>query len=140
VLTFYRKAPFDIEAEYADPNMLPGSINPWVGRLTVKDVGPSPTGDYSTVRVKARLNLHGVLSFEGVYTEDIEEKEEMQVDGESSEPPKKKKVVKKSPVAHVVGYGGLDSSVVERYREKELTMYSSDKLVQDTEVCYMHSF
>ncbi|KAI0000483.1 heat shock protein [Russula vinacea] len=125
VLTFYRSAPFDIEAVYADPSALPGTINPWVGRLTVKDVGQSPTGDYSTVRVKARLNLHGVLSFEA--------KEEMQVDGESSEPPKKKKVVKKNPVAYVAGYGGLDSSVVDRYREKELTMYASDKLVQDTE-------
>jgi heat shock protein 4 len=134
VLTFYRKASFDIEAVYADPSGLPGSINPWVGHLTVKDVGPSPTGDYSTVRVKARLNLHGVLSFEAVYTEEVEEKEEMQVDGESTEPPKKKKVIKKNPAAHVAGYGGLDSSVVEIYREKELTMYSNDKLVQDTEV------
>ncbi|KAI0001358.1 heat shock protein [Russula compacta] len=133
VLTFYRKAPFDIEAVYADPSALPGSINPWVGRLTVKDVGPLPTGDYSTVRVKARLNLHGILSFEAVYTEEVEEKEEMQVDGESSEPPKKKKVVKKNPVAYVVGYGGFDPSIVDKYREKELTMYSNDKLVQDTE-------
>ncbi|KAH9978893.1 heat shock protein 70 [Lactifluus volemus] len=128
VLTFYRKAPFEIEAVYADPPALPGTINPWVGHLTVKDVGPSSTGDYSTVRVKARLNLHGVLSFES--------KEEMQVDGESSEPPKKKKVVKKNPVAYVTGYGGLDTSVVEKYREKELTMYANDKLVQDTEYIY----
>ena len=134
VLTFYRKAPFDIEAVYAEPSSLPGSINPWVGRLTVKDVKPSPTGDYTTVRVKARLNLHGILSFEAVYTEEVEEKEEMQVDGESSEPPKKKKVVKKNPIAYVAGYGGLDSSVVDKYREKELAMYSNDKLVQDTEV------
>jgi hypothetical protein len=34
----------------------------------------------------------------------------MQVDGESSEPPKKKKVVKKNPVAYVPGYGVLDLS------------------------------
>ena len=138
VLTFYRKAPFDVEAAYADPSGLPGSFNPWVGRLTAKDVGPSSTGDYSTVRVKARLNLHGILSFEGVYTEEIEEKEEMQVDGETSEPPKKKRVVKKNPVAYVPGYGGVDPSVVEKYREKELTMYSADKLVQDTEVRGLH--
>jgi len=77
--------------------------------------------------------LHGVLSFESVYTEEVEEKEEMQVDGESSEPPKKKKVVKKNPVAYVAGYGGLDSSVIDKYREKELAMYANDKLVQDTE-------
>ncbi len=50
VLTFYRKAPFDIEAVYADPNAFLGSINSWVGHLAVKDVGPSPIGDYSTVR------------------------------------------------------------------------------------------
>ena len=40
VLTFYRKAPFDIEAVYADPNAFLGSINSWVGHLAVKDVGP----------------------------------------------------------------------------------------------------
>ena len=139
VLTFYRKAPFDIEAVYAEPATLPGSVNPWVGHLAVKDVGPSATGDYSTVRVKARLNLHGILSFEAVYTEEVEEKEEMQVDGESSEPPKKKKVVKKNPVAYVAGYGGLDSSMVDKYKEKELAMYANDKLVQDTEVRCLHS-
>jgi heat shock protein 4 len=60
VLTFYRKAPFEIEVVYAEPSGLPGSINPWIGRLSVKDVGPTPAGDYSTVRVKTRLNLHGV--------------------------------------------------------------------------------
>ncbi|KAF8271318.1 heat shock protein 70 family [Lactarius quietus] len=133
VLTFYRKAPFDIEVVYAEPKALPGSINPWIGHLMVKEVGPTPTGDYSTVRVKARLNLHGIVSFEAVYTEEIEEKEEMQVEGESTEPPKKKKVVKKNPVAYVASYGGLDSSMVDRYKEKELAMYANDKLVQDTE-------
>jgi hypothetical protein len=45
----------------------------------------------------------GVLCLEAVYTEEVEEKEEMQVDGESSEPPKKKKGVKKNPVACVPG-------------------------------------
>ncbi|KAI0266665.1 heat shock protein [Gloeopeniophorella convolvens] len=133
VLTFYRKAPFEIEAVYAEPAGLPGTINPWVGRLTVKDVGPSPSGDFTTVRVKVRLNLHGILSFESVYTEEVEEKEEMQVDGEGSEAPKKKKVVKKNPLAYIAGYGGVDSSIVEKYKESELTMYSNDKLVQDTE-------
>ena len=85
------------------------------------------------VRVKARLNLHGVLSFEAVYTEKVEERD-MQIDGESSEAPNKKKVVKKNPVAYVPGYGGLDSSVVEKYREKELAMHTNDQLVQDPEV------
>ena len=82
VLTFYRKAPFDIEAVYADPSALPGSINSWVGHLAVKDVRASPTGGCPTFRIKARLDLRGVLSFEAVYTEEVEEKEEMQVDGE----------------------------------------------------------
>ncbi len=110
VLTFYRKAPFDIEAVYADPSALPGSINSWVGHLAVKDVRASPTGDCSTVRVKARLNLHGVLSLEAVYTEEVEEKEEMQVDGESSEPPKKKKCCQEESRC-LCPWIGLDLSV-----------------------------
>jgi len=85
------------------------------------------------VRVKARLNLHGVPSFEAVYTEKVAERD-MQIDGESSEAPNKKKVVEKNPVTYVPGYGGLDSSVVEKYREKELAMHTNDQLVQDTEV------
>ncbi|KAH9915063.1 heat shock protein 70 [Epithele typhae] len=135
ILTFYRKDGFDIEAGYADPTTLPGGINPWIARFTAKDVEPLPSGDYAVVKVKTRLNANGVLSFEGAYTEEIEEREEaaMQVDGAEAEPPKKKKVAKKKEVAFVWSHTGLDSTKIAEFKELEAQMHAGDKLVQDTE-------
>lgn len=130
VLTFYRNGPFDLQAEYAEPEKLPGGINPWIARFTAKEVPPNPSGDLTVVKVKTRLNLHGVVSFEQAYVEEIEEKEDMAVDGEE---PKKKKVVRKHEIPFVWHSGSLDSSVLEQYRQQEAEMHAADKLVADTE-------
>ena len=138
VLTFYRKDAFDIEARYAEPAALPGGINPWVARFTAKGVEPAPNGDYAVVKVRTRLNVHGVLSFEQAYTEEVEEREEapMQVDGAEGEPapPKKKRVVKKKDVPFVWGSTSLEPSVLNQFKELEAQMHAADKLVMDTEV------
>ena len=136
VLTFYRNKPFEIQASYAEPSSLPGGINPWIAQFTAKSVGPDAKGDLSCIKVKTRLNLHGLLSFEAAYTEEIEEREEtpMTVDGEPEAPPKKKKVVKKTDVPFVWGSMALDKSIVEVFREQEAEMHAADKLVVDTEV------
>ena len=73
ILTFYRKAPFDLEARYAKPELLPGKIKPWIGRFSVKDVKADDKGDFMVCKLKARLNLHGVLNVEqGYHVEDVE--------------------------------------------------------------------
>ncbi|KZT63729.1 heat shock protein 70 [Daedalea quercina L-15889] len=131
-LTFYRKQPFDIEATYADPAALPGGINPWIARFTAKDVGPNEKGDHSTVRVRTRLNLHGVLSFDQTYLEVEVEEEPMQVDGEAEPQPKKKKI-KKLDIPFVWGSTSLDPSILEKLKEQEAEMHAADKLVLDTE-------
>jgi heat shock 70kDa protein 4 len=159
ILTFYRKQPFDIEAHYAEPDNIPTGINPWIGRFSIKDVGPTETGDLSIIKVKARLNVHGVLAVENAYVaEEIikEEKEEppkpeqpMEVDSKSEEsqsaqqptqpkPPspvtkKVKKLVKKCDLPLVSGTGGLDKSIISQFREFEGQMIATDKLVADTE-------
>lgn len=143
VLSFYRKEPFSIQATYANPDLLPGSINPWISNFTAKDVAPQPNGDASVVKVKTRLNLHGIMSFEAAYTEEVEEKEEpapMEVDppadGEAAPPPappKKKRVVRKKDVPFVATNTSLSKEVLESLREKESEMYAADKLVTDTE-------
>lgn len=136
VLTFYRKDTFDLEARYAEPEQLPGGINPWIARFTAKDVPPPQEGegDLSVVKVKTRLSIHGVMSFEQAYVEVIEEKEDtaMAVDGE--EPPKKKRVTRKKDVPFVWASTSLDPSVIEQYRQVEAEMHAADKLVVDTEV------
>lgn len=76
ILTFYRKQPFDLEAKYAKPDMLPGKMNPWIGRFSVKGVKANGEDDFMICKLKARLNLHGVLNVEsGYYVEDIEVEE-----------------------------------------------------------------
>ena len=138
VLSFYRKESFDIEAAYSDPSQLPGGVSPWLGKFTAKEIPADAKGDTPLVKLKTRLNLHGILSFEAAYVEEIEEREDttMEVDGaEGAAPPKKKKYTKKKDVPFVVGHSSLDKSIVEQYRELEAEMHASDKLVTDTVVC-----
>jgi heat shock protein 4 len=137
VLTFYRKGPFDIEASYAEPQGLPGRINPWVARFGAKSVPADPSGDLSCVKLKTRLNLHGIMSFESAYVEEVEEKEDqeaMEVDGNAppADAPKKKRV-KKLEVPFTSFGSSLDASVIDKFREQEAQMHAADKLVQDTE-------
>lgn len=83
ILTFYRKHPFDLEAKYAKPELLPGKTNPWIGRFSVKGVKEDPKGDFMICKLKARLNIHGVLNVEsGYYVEETEVEEPI------PEPPK----------------------------------------------------
>lgn len=83
ILTFYRKHPFDLEAKYAKPDQLPGKTNPWIGRFSVKGVKEDAKGDFMICKLKARLNIHGVLNVEsGYYVEETEVEEPI------PEPPK----------------------------------------------------
>ncbi|KAJ3506317.1 hypothetical protein NLJ89_g6934 [Agrocybe chaxingu] len=138
VLSFYRKEPFTIEARYAEPALLPGGINPWIGNFTAKDVSPAPNGDTVCVKLRTKLNIHGIVSFESAYVEEYEEKEEpapMDVDTPEGTPapqPKKRRVIKKE-VPFVATNSSLEKDVVESYREEESLMHAADKLVMDTE-------
>ena len=150
VLSFYRKEPFNIEAVYAQPDQLPGGVNPWLGTFTAKEVPPTPKGDTTCVKLRTRLNLHGIMSFESAYVEEVEEREEaapapMDVDGaaDSAAPPApapKKRVVKKKEIRIVATNSSLDKSIVESYRELESQMHAADKLVIDTEVSTLFLF
>ncbi|KAF7369015.1 Heat shock protein [Mycena venus] len=139
VLSFYRRETFDLEAMYAEPAGLPGGINPWVGRFTVKEVPADPKGDSTCVRVKTRVNLHGIMSFEAAYVEEVEEKDEpapMDVDPAAdgaAPPPPKKKRVKKKDVPFIASTSSMDKAAVEALREQENAMHAADKLVMDTE-------
>ncbi|KAK3324229.1 heat shock protein 70 family [Cercophora scortea] len=93
ILTFYRKQSFDLEARYTEPENLPGKIPAFIGRFSVKGVkatgGPE---DFMICKLKARVNIHGVLNVEsGYYVEDQEVEEEIKEDetkesGEKKDP------------------------------------------------------
>ncbi|KAI1142094.1 heat shock protein Hsp88 [Hypoxylon sp. FL0543] len=154
ILTFYRKQPFDLEARYAKPEELPGKISPFIGRFSVKGVKPDPKTEFMICKLKARVNIHGVLNVEsGYYVEDqeVEEevKDEKQGEGEKKDPdamdtddkkegdkPKTRKVkkqVRKGDLPIVAGTTSLDVNVKNALTEKEAAMLMEDKLVADTE-------
>ncbi len=151
ILTFYRKQPFDLEARYAKPELLPGKTNPWIGRFSVKGVKADEKDDFMVCKLKARLNLHGILNLEsGYYVEDVEVEEaepEPKKDGDamdtdqangSAEQPKPKmrkvkKQVRKGELSLVAGTSSLDESSKSQAAEAENSMFMEDKLVTDTE-------
>lgn len=143
ILTFYRKEPFSLQAHYAQPELLPKGINPFLGQFTVKGVKPTASGDHSIVKVKTRLNLHSILNFEGAYlVEEVEKEEEIpdpnaMQEGAEGEAPKTikqkvKKLQRKDDLPVVSGMGAKDASIVAQLKEAEGQMYSNDKLVTDT--------
>lgn len=147
ILTFYRKQPFDLEARYAKPEELPGKTNPWIGRFSVKGVKADGAEDFMICKLKARVNIHGVLNVEtGYYVEDQEVEEEVKegAEGEEKSPdamdtdgPKKtrkvKKQVRKGDLPISAGTASLDDATKSSLSEKENAMVMEDKLVADTD-------
>uniref|UniRef100_A0A8C2G2G1 Heat shock protein 4a n=1 Tax=Cyprinus carpio TaxID=7962 RepID=A0A8C2G2G1_CYPCA len=64
VLTFYRREPFSLEAYYSNPKELPYP-DPTIGQFNILKVVPQPSGESSKVKVKVRVNVHGVFSVSG---------------------------------------------------------------------------
>ncbi|KAI1272564.1 heat shock protein Hsp88 [Xylaria sp. FL0933] len=154
ILTFYRKQPFDLEARYSEPKDLPGKISPFIGRFSVKGVKADPKTEFMICKLKARVNIHGILNVEsGYYVEDQEVEEEVKEDkkddGEKKDAdametdekkeegkPKTRKVkkqVRKGDLPIVAGTTSLDANTKAALFEKEAAMIMEDKLVADTE-------
>ncbi|UKZ73491.1 Heat shock protein hsp88 [Trichoderma virens FT-333] len=148
ILTFYRKQPFDLEARYANSEELPGKTNPWIGRFSVKGVKADGKEDFMICKLKARVNIHGVLNVEnGYYVEDQEVEEEVKdddkkeddkkdadaMDTDTTKTRKVKKQVRKGDLPIASGTSSLDASAKTALTEKESAMVMEDKLVADTE-------
>lgn len=118
ILTFYRKQPFDLEARYVKPQELPGKINPWIGRFSVKGVkAASGPDDFMICKLKARVNIHGVLNVEsGYYVEDQEVEEPI-----PEEEAKKADGDKKDPDVSDLTSIGLDDSAILSSKRKPST-------------------
>lgn len=72
LLTFYRSSTFSIDAFYADSSELPPNMNPRIATFTVGPFTPT-VSEKAKIKVKIRLNLHGVVSLEAATM--IEEEE-----------------------------------------------------------------
>ncbi|KAH8586846.1 putative heat shock protein Hsp88 [Bisporella sp. PMI_857] len=149
ILTFYRKENFDLEAKYVKPELLPGKTNPWIGKFSVKGVKPDSKDDFMICKLKARLNMHGILNVEqGYYVEDMEVEEPIPedkdaekkdgdaMDTDAADKPKTRKVkkqVRKGDLPVVSATLSLDDAAKTTAAEAENDMIMSDKLVADTE-------
>lgn len=61
LLTFYRKGPFVLTARYVDPDVANIQRNDTVAQFHIQGVKPGTQGEAQKVKVKVRLNLHGVF-------------------------------------------------------------------------------
>ncbi|KAI9266317.1 heat shock protein 70 family [Helicostylum pulchrum] len=133
ILTFFRREAFTLQAFYAKPESLPRGINPWIGQFNIKNVEPV-NGEAAQIKVKVRLNIHGLISVESAYTveEKMVDEETKNKDGEK-EIKKVKKLVKTGDLSVVSGTTALSKELINEYAEKESQMYANDKLIAATE-------
>lgn len=140
ILSFYRLSPFTVKAHYT------GSIpiaDKYIGEFTVRDVKPTTDGASQKVKVKARINLHGIFS---ISSATLLEKSELQddqvppsepVEQTENEPqptePEDKKEEKKKSVTKTIdlriesvthGYSRMD---LDNYIEQEGKMVAADR-------------
>lgn len=137
ILTFHRGGPFELEAMYAEDADISKGVNPWLGKVAIKGVTKTESGDLSMVKVKTRMNLHGILNFEEAYMVEEVEEDEKYTEGEGEDKKeltrKIRKLRRKGACPIVGSYTGLDEKDLNLCREAEGEMHSSDKLVMETE-------
>ncbi|XP_017767886.1 PREDICTED: heat shock 70 kDa protein 4 [Nicrophorus vespilloides] len=71
MLAFYRQEPFSIQAKYCGDIPYPDK---YIGTWVVKDVKPSAEGKSQKIKVKVRVNIHGIMTVSSASL--IESKEE----------------------------------------------------------------
>lgn len=59
LLTFWRKEPFSLQAQYSRPSPSP---DPIIGHFSIEDVTPTAEGEVQKIKVKVRINIHGLFT------------------------------------------------------------------------------
>ncbi|KAJ3588031.1 hypothetical protein NHX12_011625 [Muraenolepis orangiensis] len=75
VLTFYRREPFSLEAYYNTPKELPYP-DPTIGQFVIQKVVPQASGESSKVKVKVRVNIHGIFSVSSASLVEVQKSDE----------------------------------------------------------------
>ncbi|KAI3351223.1 hypothetical protein L3Q82_005782 [Scortum barcoo] len=75
VLSFYRREPFSLEAYYSCPNELPYP-DPTIGQYMIQKVVPQASGESSKVKVKVRVNIHGIFSVSSASLVEVQKSDE----------------------------------------------------------------
>ncbi|KAL5576414.1 hypothetical protein UlMin_018113 [Ulmus minor] len=105
-LTFYRSGTFSIDVQYADVSELQATA-----KISTYTIGPfqSTTGERSKVKVKARLNLHGIVSVESATLYEEEKKVEVPVSKET--PQEANKMETNEPSSYAVPPSSSETDV-----------------------------
>lgn len=103
VLTFYRKGPFDVKAEFINEGLLPEGTTKELGNFRVE---LAPQTETKKVKVRAKLTLHGTFSIEGAqlleeeeYDEKTKEKRELPPDPVEAQAPAADGAAPEAPAA-----------------------------------------
>ncbi|KAG8452841.1 hypothetical protein GDO86_004580 [Hymenochirus boettgeri] len=149
VLTFYRKNPFQIEAFYSDPSNVPHPESK-IGQFVVQNICAAKDGEKSKVKVKVRVNTHGIFSVstasmvERMEADEQEDQEAeaktqsttdtLETDGNEKPPEAKKPKIKVKNIelnieASLVWQLGKD--LLNLYIENEGKMILQDKLEKE---------
>ena len=149
MLTFYRREPFSIRASYIGNIIYPDRN---IGVWTVRDIHPTQDGKPQKVKVKARVNLHGIMNIssasliENKDSPDAEVTEEQQEknnentevpqnetsngqpeEGEEKKEKKKKQVVKSTELPIESLTVGFSQVEINQYTEQEFKMIAADR-------------
>jgi len=71
VITFPRNNPVQIKASYGPSAELPAGVPPQIGTYTIPTVPQTKTGEPGKIRVKVRVDLHGVFAVESAEMTEI---------------------------------------------------------------------
>ncbi|XP_073276289.1 heat shock 70 kDa protein 14-like [Primulina huaijiensis] len=114
-LTFYRSGTFTLNVQYADVSELPGPA-----KISTYTIGPfqSTTAEREKVKVKVRLNIHGIISVESARVVAPEET------GQTAR-------ITSVHMAEVV-HGGLAAIDLQKAVEKEFEMAIQDRVMEET--------
>ncbi|OWF53905.1 heat shock 70 kDa protein 4-like [Mizuhopecten yessoensis] len=81
MMTFYRKEPFQLESYYSNAKDVP-IPNPHIGHFNVTKVTPQKDGSSSKVKVKVRVNNHGIFTVSSAsMTEKLEDETQADQNG-----------------------------------------------------------
>ncbi|PRQ50857.1 putative Heat shock protein 70 family [Rosa chinensis] len=117
-LTFYRSGTFSVDVLYADVGDLQAPV-----KISTYTIGPfqSNTSERVKVKVKVRLNVHGIVYVESAT---VLEEEEVEV-------PTRKVKKTNIPVVELV-YGGMAPADVQKAIESEYEMALQDRVMEKT--------
>ncbi|KAK5643268.1 hypothetical protein RI129_007113 [Pyrocoelia pectoralis] len=149
MLTFYRREPFSMRASYTGNIPYPDRN---IGMWTVRDIQPTPDGKSQKVKVKARVNLHGIMNISSASLIENKEspepeaaEEQTEKNNESNEAPqnetsngqpeegeekkekKKKQLVKSTELPIESLTVGFSQVEINQYTEQEFKMIAADR-------------